>query len=412
MNVFSRIRSTIRGSFQGAKAGWKNTTSDFRAWAGRTFFGIDNSRLANNETIFSAITRLSNTISILPFKLYKNFEVQTDHNASLLLGYPNENMNGFDLINKLEVSRNEHGNAYAIIIRDIRMQPEAIIPFDSTYVTPFINTDDGVLWYQVQGVDGTYYVHNMNMIHVKHITGTSRWAGLSPLDVLKNSLDFDKAVREFSLSEMTKKESFKLTYETNVSEEKKGEVVDNFRQFYRENGGVLFQEPGVEITDLERKYIASDTFVSERITRARVANVFNMPVTFLNDSEGQSYSSNEQLMIQFINLTILPIVRQYELEFERKLLTDKDRRQGFRFKFSLGGLLRGDTATRQAFYQSGIRNGFLKQDEIRMFEELPPVGGNADKLWVSGDLYPIDLDPSERKGEKITVKEEDGNENG
>lgn len=394
---------------QGAKAGWKNATSDLKAWAGRTFFGIDNSRLANNETIFSAITRLSNTMSILPFKLYKNFEVQTDHNASLLLGYPNENMNGFDLINKLEVSRNEHGNAYAIIMRDIRMQPEAIIPFDSTYVTPFINTDDGVLWYQVQGVDGTYYVHNMNMIHVKHISGTSRWAGLSPLDVLKNSLDFDKAVREFALSEMTKKESFKLTYDTNVSEDKKAEVVDNFRRFYKENGGVLFQEPGVEIQDFERKYIASDTFVSERITRARVANVFNMPVTFLNDSEGQSYSSNEQLMIQFVNLTILPIVRQYELEFERKLLTDIDRQQGFRFKFSLGGLLRGDIQTRQAYYQSGVRNGYLMQDEIRMYEELPPMGGNASKLWVSGDLYPIDMDPSERKGEKITVEGGDNN---
>lgn len=126
--------------------------------------------------------------------------------------------------------------------------------------------------------------------------------------------------------------------------------------------------------------------------------MFNVPVSFLNDNDGQSYSSNEQTMIQFVQMTITPIVRQYENEFNRKLLTTEERqKKGYYFKFNLGGLLRGDTNTRQQFYQSGIRNGWLKQDEARRYEDLPPEGGNADKLWISGDLYPIDMDPSERK---------------
>ncbi|MGR5865273.1 hypothetical protein ACT7DZ_18640 [Bacillus cereus] len=37
---------------------------------------------------------------------------------------------------------------------------------------------------------------------------------------------------------------------------------------------------------MERKIIVSDTLASERITRSRVANVFNVSVTFLNDTEG------------------------------------------------------------------------------------------------------------------------------
>src|SRR5699024_6463283 len=105
---------------------------------------------------------------------------------------------------KMEVSRNEKGNAYAVVFRDIRMQVERIIPIDSDYVTPFINQDDENLWYEVHGANGTYYFHNMNMLHVKHITGASRWKGISPLDVLKNTLNYDKAVQEFSLSEMQK----------------------------------------------------------------------------------------------------------------------------------------------------------------------------------------------------------------
>ncbi|GIN60527.1 portal protein [Robertmurraya siralis] len=403
MKWFQRFKMAARG----AKAGWKGVTYDFSNWFGRTFWGIDNSKLATNETIFSVISRLSNTLSALPIKLHQNYDVISDHQAAdALINDPNPNMTSFDLLNKLEVARNEKGNGYAVIIRDIRMQPEAIIPIDSSYVTPFINLDDDSLWYQVNSASKTHFVHNMNMLHVKHITGTSRWSGISPLDVLKNTLEYDRAVQEFSLTEMKKKESFILGYGANVDTEKQKEIIGHFKRFYQENGGILFKEPGVEITEMKKQYFASDTLASERITRSRVANVFNVPASFLNDSEGGAFGSNEQQMIQFVNMTLLPIVRQYEHEFNRKLLTKADRLSGLYFKFNLGGLLRGDTAARTAFYQAMLRSGGMKPDEVRRLEDLPPLGGKANELWISGDLYPIEMDPTLRKS---TSKGGEGN---
>ncbi|ETT84181.1 phage portal protein [Viridibacillus sp. FSL R5-0477] len=380
-----------------AIAGWKGKTYDFSDWFGRTFWGVDNSQLVTNETIFSVISRLSNTLSALPLKLYDQYDITVNQAADVLINEPNSNMSGFDLINKIEVSRNEKGNGYAIIQRDIRMQPETIIPLDATYVEEFLNNDDGELWYKIQANSGTIYVHNMNMLHVKHISGASRWRGISPIEVLKNTLKYDKAVQEFSLSEMEKKESFILEYGANVKEGIRQNIIDDFKRFYKENGGVLFQEPGVNLKEIQRKYVASDTLASERITRSRVANVFNVPVSFLNDNEGASYGSNEQMMIQFVNMTLLPIVRQYEHEFNRKLLTKKDRQDGLYFKFNLGGLLRGDTAARTNFYQAMLRSGGMKPDEVRQLEDLSPIGGKANELWISGDLYPMEMDPTQRK---------------
>lgn len=403
MKWFDRLRTTAKA----AAAGWKGSTFDFSSWFGRRFWGIDNTKLATNETIFSVISRLANTLSSLPIKLYRNYDVDNDHEAAdVLINSPNPNMSGFDLINKLEVSRDETGNGYAVIGRDIRMRVESLTPLDSSYVTPFINTDDNNLWYEVRGTDGTYYFHNMNMIHVKHITGTSRWAGISPLKVLQNTLEYDKAVQEFSLNEMQKKDSFILEYGVNVDADKRQRIIDDFKRFYQENGGILFQEPGVKVSDIERKYFPSDTIASERITRSRVANVFNVPVTFLNDTEGQSYSSNEQMMIQFVQMTLTPIVRQYEQEFNRKLLTTEERRQGYYFKFPLGGLLRGDTAARTQFYNVMLRSGGMSPDEVRRLEDYPPRGGRAEDLWVSGDLYPMEMDPGLRKGVKTSDKAE------
>ena len=408
MKWHQRIRSSVRMAVKGAQVGWKGAGYNFVNWMGRTFWGIDNSTLVTNETIFSVVSRLANSVSSLPIKLHQQYDTITNQAADVLINEPNQNMSGFELMNQLEVSRNEAGNGYAIIQRDIRMLPESILPVDASYVTPFINTDDGNLWYEVRGANGNAYIHNLNMIHVKHISGVSRLAGIKPLDVLKNTIQYDKAVQEFSLSEMQKKDSFVLEYGAHVDEEIKKSIVADFRRFYAENGGVLFQEPGVTVTELERTYNATDTLASERVTRSRVANVFNVPVSFLNDTEGTSYASNEQMMIQFVQMTLTPIVRQYEHEFNRKLLTAADRKAGMYFKFNLGGLLRGDTAARTAFYQTMLRSGGMEPDEVRRLEDLPPKGGMASELWISGDLYPINMDPTSRKSTSKGGENENG----
>ncbi|AFQ19399.1 phage portal protein [Bacillus thuringiensis] len=390
----------------GAVAGWKGQTYDFSSWLGRTFWGVDNSKLANNETIFSVVSRLSNIIASLPIKMYKNYDLENNSASDVLINGPNQNMTSFDLIRNMETARNENGNTYALIERDIRGQVSRISPLISTYVEPVLEQESKELWYQVVGDGGTYYFHNLDVLHLKHIVSSQGLKGINPIKVLTNTIDFDKAIREFSLKEMqSAPNSFIVTYGANIDKDKRKEVIEDFKRFYQDNGGILFQEPGVTIDQLERKYIAADTFTSERITRSRVANVFNVPVTFLNDNEGQSYGSNEQLMQQFVQLTLMPIIRQYEQEFNRKLLTPAERKAGFYFKFNVGALLRGDTTARNTLYHGGLRDGWLTRNDVRRWEDLPPIPGKADELWISGDMYPLDMDPSERKGVSTNGKQ-------
>jgi HK97 family phage portal protein len=397
---YLRWFTRLKGAINGAISGWKGENFDFTNWTGRTFWGIDNSTLATNETIFSVITRLSNSLASLPLKLYRNYDLASNQAADVLINGPNPNMTSFEFIRNLETTRNEKGNSYALIERDIRGQIARLTPLNPDYVEPVFDIDTAELWYQVIGNKGTYYFHNMDILHFKHIIGSGGFKGISPLKVLTNTNDFDKAVRDFSLKEMqSAPNSFILKYATNVDKDKRHRVIDDFKRFYQDNGGVLFQEPGVEIDPIERKFIAADIFTSERITRSRVANVFNVPAHMLNDSEGQSYSSMEQLMREFVQLTLMPIVRQYEQEFNRKLLSPAERQAGFYFKFNVNALLRGDTATQSDYYRNGIRTGWLKPNEVRQLEDLPPEPG-GEKLYLSGDLYPIDMDPSLRKGVK------------
>ncbi|BAU27625.1 HK97 family phage portal protein [Aneurinibacillus soli] len=403
--------------WQRTKMAWKvirnkatQVDENFSKWfrGGRSIFlSGNNSKLASNETIFAAVSRLSNSMATLPLKFFKEFSPVYTELSDLISNSPNNNMTSFDFIRILETHRNVHGNGYALKMYGRHYSVTSLVILDPTCVEPVVEQETGELWYEINGEKGRYYVHNLDMIHIKHIHTTQNgYKGISPIDVLRNTIDFDREVREFSLSQMEGgiHASFILKYAAHIGKEKKAEILENFKSFYKDNGGVLIQESGVEIDPITRNFIDTKVFEVEKITRTRVATVFNMPVSMLGETDGASYSSMEQMSLEFVTYTLLPIVRQYEQEFNRKLLTPQERQRGLYFKFNLSALLRGDTSTRGEFYFKMVRSGVFKPNEIRAWEELPPeVGG--EKLYISGDLYPIDTPPSERKGVKASEQE-------
>ena len=74
-------------------------------------------------------------------------------------------------------------------------------------------------------------------------------------------------------------DSFKVTYGSSVDDDDRENVVNNFRAFIRDNGGVLFEEPGVEINQLPREFLSGDLINTEKITDTRIANAFNVLCT-------------------------------------------------------------------------------------------------------------------------------------
>lgn len=400
MNIWQRAKvawNVIRNSSNVV------TDSAFSRWfrGGKSIFQWGTSgKLANNETIFAAVSRLSNSMATLPLKLYRDFKpIETDV-SDKIANAPNNNMTSFDFIRILETHRNVHGNGYALKMYGRSHQLEQLVILDATCVNPIIEVDSGDLWYEVEGEKGRYYVHNLDIIHVKHIhTIQNGYKGISPIDVLKNTIDFDREVREFSLSQMEGAihASFILKYASHIGKEKKAEVIANFKDFYKDNGGVLIQESGIEIDPITRNFIDTKVFEVEKITRSRVATVFNMPVSMLGETDGASYSSMEQMSLEYVTYTLLAIVRHYEQEFNRKLLTTQERRTGLYFKFNVGALLRADTATQMEAFFKAVRSGIYKPNEVRAFLEQPPEPG-GEKLYISGDLYPIDTPIEQRKG--------------
>lgn len=366
---------------------WEGPHYSFGSWANTPFFGLKNQDLTTNEEVFSVVTRLANTVSSLPLHEYKKYQQTSTSVSNLLTVEPNPSMTSFQLLNQLETSRNVDGNGYLWIERDDYGLPQHLWPIDPKTVVVKRDIETGNIWYQVSSETYNFLVFNTEVIHVKHISPLSDFVGISPLDVLSSSLKFARTVEEFSMNEMDKKDAYIIQYDRSVSDGKRKALMDDFRRMIKENGGAILQEQGFKIDRYESRFQPGDLQTVSNITKQRIANAFNVPLSFLDNGNTNNAKSSESIMTQFVEMTLIPIIKQYEAEFNRKLLTQNQRARGYYFKFNINGLMRGDTASRTSFYAMMIRNGIATPNELRKLEDLPETKDkNADKLWFSKDL--------------------------
>ncbi|HOA28126.1 MAG TPA: hypothetical protein PKG51_11505, partial [Arachnia sp.] len=59
------------------------------------------------------------------------------------------------------------------------------------------------------------------------------------------------------------------------------------------------------------------------------------------------------------------------------------------FKHNVRGLLRGDLAAQSAFYREMINCGAYCINEVRAFEDLPPIAG-GDTYFIPSTMVPLE----------------------
>ena len=348
--------------------------------------------MRGNEAIYAAVSRIANTVASMPLHLYKGYERQTSHPLERLVAFaPNDNFTPFGFLQTMEAFRNTEGNAYALIVPDRLGAVKRLDILDPSRVRPQRHPETREIWYVVQLDDGKLYpVPGCQIINVRHMSANGE-LGIRPIDVLAGTLDYDKQVKEFSLSQLdgVNQGVFLTVPNTGLDDEARNEVIDNFLDAYERSGQrVVILEGGLTATTFSQSPISAQVLDVERIMRNRVATVYNIPPHLLGDYSDTSFSTAEQQMQEFLQLTIMPIVAQWEQELNRKLLTPADYSVGYRFRFDVDALARADTATMADKYQKAIRGGWMQPNEVREREGLPP-DVNGGELMASRDLLPL-----------------------
>ena len=352
--------------------------------------------LATNETIFAAISIKANAIASAPITLQKNYVrlKPSENKVAKLLKYgPNPRQSTFDFITQLEVQRNTTGVGYALIIPDQYGDATAMYVMDSTLVEPIIEKDTKELYYGVTFPEtGTIkYIHNSLIVDVKHISSDGLHP-VSPLDLLKNTINWDSKIKELSLEQLqaSLKANVQLKLDSKLSPEMIDEFMDMFWEMQEE--GILVTDSGKELKELSQKsFVDPQLLTSEQITIERVERVFNIVGKLTKGSAMNKTTTADAEDLLYLKDSILPVIRLYEQAFNKKLLKEHERDQGYEIKFNMQGYARANLEKRGNFYQQAIRNGWMNLDEIRALEDYPPIpGGYGEQFYVSRDLLPIE----------------------
>ena len=156
---------------------------------------------------------------------------------------------------------------------------------------------------------------------------------------------------------------------------------------------VAFLEEGVKFHEAGREASDSQLLESRQFAVTEVCRIFGVPPHLVFDLSHATFSNIEQQNMEFVQTGLLPISVRLEQTIYKDLLTERDRRDCFA-KFNLNGLLRGDTATRTAYYNSMRQNGIMNADEIRALEEMNSIPDGLGKIYlVNGNSIPLSAVP-------------------
>lgn len=347
--------------------------------------------LQGHEAIYAAVTRIANTVASIPVHVYKGRERQDTHPLEKLLNLsPNPSMSAYIFKQTMEAFRNTEGMAYALIIRDGLGEITRLDVLDPTRVRPLIEMDSREIWYDITLEGKTYPIPGYMVLALKHMSANGI-SGIRPLDVLRGSLDYDAEVKEISLNQLDGINHGVMLEVPGqaLDETRKAQIVADFLDAYESSGQrVLVLEGGIKATTFNQSPVDAQLMDVERITRNRVATVYNLPPHMLGDYSDTSFSTAEQQMQEFLQLTVIPIVQQWEDELNRKLLSDADYKVGYRFRFDTDSLIRADMVAMANKYQMAIRGGWMRMNEVREREGLPP-DPNGDELMCARDIIPL-----------------------
>ena len=297
---------------------------------------------------------------------------------------PNSYTNKFDFWNVINTWLDGWGNAYAWIQRDGNGDPIALHQIHPTWVAG-ITIVNGKKWYKIVALDkdfqwlnGTY--SDDDMLHFMLVT-LDGIKGVNP--VIYNALALGKslATEKFASEFYERGGNLKAVLETegHLGDEEFNAFMTHFKKSAR-NFETPLLEYGVKYKQLSVNPVAAALIQSETLSIQDVCRIINIPPHMVAELSHATFSNIEHQTIQFVQYSLRPTVKRLEDELERKLFTESEQ-EVYSVKFSLDGLLRGDTQARSSYYHNAILDGYMSRNEVREMEGLQHKDGLDDMLY-------------------------------
>ena len=333
------------------------------------------------SAVFACVRIISDNVSTLPLDLYRR-------NGDLRERFTNvpewaqftsaDRVGKIDLLSQVTVSILTEGNAFVATYRDSNQKIIGLDVLDPEAVE--IKLVGGARMFRLNGGE---MLTDREILHIPGMLQPGSMRGMSPIKYARQSIGLSMAATEFGatffgnggLPAMTVEVPGELS-DVGVSALKRAwndahGGTANAHKLAVLTEGAKFTKVSLDPDDAQ--FLQTREFQVSDITR-----IFGVPPHLVGDATN-STSWGSGLAAQnttFIQHTLRPLVERIEAGLNHLLLSEGLPPTVF-VKLSMDGLLRGDTQQRLEGYATGLASGFYTVNEVRAWEELPPLPDTA-----------------------------------
>lgn len=363
-----------------------NVTEDvlLRALLGGS--SITKKEALNIPSVKSCINFISDTVSMIPIKLYtekngKADEVKNDNRVKLLNDDTGDTLDAVQFWRALITDYFLGKGGYAYINKH-RNKVVSLHYVDEEQISINKNVDPIFKDYDILVHGRKYYPHEF----VKLLRNTKDGAeGVSiieennlMLSVAYNSLVFEETLVKKGGNKKGFVKSAKKLTDTAIAALKEA-----WRKLYSNNSdNVVILNEGLEFQEASNTSVEMQLNENKKSNADEICKIFNIPVNIINGTATSKEYTNA------FKMGVMPVLRVIECALNRELLLEKEK-GSFYFAFDTKEMLKGDLKERFEAYKVAIDSNFLQIDEVRFMENLPALGLDWIKLGLDSVLYDI-----------------------
>jgi HK97 family phage portal protein len=249
---------------------------------------------------------------------------------------------------------------------------------------------DGVVFYEVTDEHGkTEIERSKDIFHVPGF-GFDGLMGYNPVTLMREAIGGDLAAQRYMNELYANDGAPRGHYETatELSEPAYKRMKRSFEGMAdhgnRHQSPIL--EEGMKWATAHLKPEDVQMIESRMFGIQEIARFFRISPHLLQDLTNGTFSNITELGRQFIVFTMMPWLKRWQAEIDRKILGP-----GYFSEFNVNAFMQGDPKARSEYYKGMLSTGAMRINEVRKLENLEDVGPDGDVLFVPLNMVPLDI---------------------
>jgi HK97 family phage portal protein len=353
------------------------------------------------SAVYRCVTLVSAVTAALPLHTYKDNSLEKED--SNLLKNPHPEMTPYELWRCVYTFRALWGNAYLQKIRDSVGRVKELWPIHPERVkvgrARSISLNPSGKIFEVTDEAGkTHPMTSREIMHIPHL-GYDGITGVSPVRLATQGIGIALAAEKYGaklfssgnlLSGILQTEQRLQKSDAERLQERWSKMVGGMDRAH----GVAVLDSGAKFQSLTMPNDDAEMLATRQFQVPEIGRFFGIPPFLLMDTvHSTSWGTGlEQQSQGWVIYDLHPTwLAPTEQRITKELIPN-----GTYAKYSLEGLLRGDSSARAAYYTSMWGMGAMSPDEIRELEDRPPIpGGKGKAYYQPANFVPLGTKPQQ-----------------